>query len=243
MAALYDTIGVDYAQLRKPDPRVAAAIDAALGDAQTVLNVGAGAGSYEPLGREVMALEPSPAMIAQRPADAAPVIEGRAEELPFADDSFDAAMAVLTVHHWRDQPRGLAEMRRVSRGPVVILTFDPAFPGIWLDEYFPQLAELDAEQMPPLSAYAEAFGDVRIDPVLIPADCSDGFLYAYWRRPRAYCDPRIRRGISSFWKLDGLEDGLAGLEDDLDSGAWDRRYGEVLRRDTLDCGYRLVIAD
>lgn len=150
MAALYDTIGVDYANLRKPDPRIAAQIGAALGPARTVLNVGAGAGSYEPSDREVTAVEPSLEMIRQRPHGAAPVVQASAESLPFADDSFDAAMAILTVHHWADKAQGLAELRRVSRGPVLVLTFDSAHRGNWLTDYLPGLIELDERIMPPM---------------------------------------------------------------------------------------------
>lgn len=242
MQPLYDTIGVDYANLRREEPRISAPIHAALGDARTVLNVGAGAGSYEPRDRDVTALEPSAAMIVQRPISAAPVIQGSAESLPFADDNFDAAMAVLTIHHWRDQAKGLSEMRRVSRGAVVLLTFDPANRGPWLHDYFPDLVTLDEAQMPPIDFYAEQLGTVEIMPVPVPHDCIDGFLYAYWRRPAAYLDPRIRAGSSSFWKLDGIKGGLERLAADLESGAWENRYGAVLAMDSFDCGYRLVVA-
>lgn len=237
----YDIIGVDYANLRRPDPRIAAQIERALGNARSVLNVGAGAGSYEPTNREVTALEPSAVMIAQRPPGAAPAIQGRAEALPFADKSFDAAMAVLTVHHWSDPARGLAEMRRVARGPVVICTFDPAQRGCWLTDYLPELIALDERILPPIADYKRWLGPVEVVPVPVPHDCSDGFLYAYWRRPRAYLDPRVRAGISSFWALGDVSPQLAALAADLDSGAWERRYGDVLERETLDIGYRLVM--
>jgi SAM-dependent methyltransferase len=240
MPATYDTIGIDYAALRKPDPRIAAHLWRALGNSRSVLNVGAGTGSYEPADRLVAALEPSREMIRQRPPRAAPAIQGQAENLPFADGSFDAAMAVLTVHHWSDQGRGLREMRRVSRGPVVLLTFDPAHRDMWLLDYFPALAALDDAQMPPLSEYERHLGPVDISPVPIPHDCSDGFLYAYWRRPAAYLDSGIRTGMSSFWALDGLEEGLARLKRDLDTGTWTKRYGALLELDALDAGYRLV---
>jgi SAM-dependent methyltransferase len=240
--AKYDTIGVDYADLRKPEPRIAALIDRALGQARTVVNVGAGTGSYEPTDRDVTAVEPSAEQIRQRPAIAAPAIQGHAEALPFADKSFDAAMAVLTVHHWSDQAKGMAEMRRVSRGPIVLLTFDPAQRGNWLGDYLPGLAELDDVQMPPLSAYEAWLGAVEIMPVPVPHDCADGFLYAYWRRPHAYLDPRIRRGMSSFWALEGADAGLVRLERDLASGAWEARYGHLLAQDSCDLGYRLVVA-
>lgn len=240
MSATYDRIGVDYSDLRKPDPRIAARIDAALGSARTVINVGAGTGSYEPVDRRVTAIEPSEEMIRQRPVSAAPAIRGAAEELPFPDASFDAAMAVLTIHHWQDQAKGLREMRRVTRGPVVILTFDPAHRGCWLTDYLPQLIALDEAQMPPLDFYAAHLGPVEIAPLPVPKDCTDGFLYAYWARPKAYLDPRLRLGSSSFWALDGVEQGLAALARDLDSGVWTERYGHLLDLDELDCGYRLV---
>jgi SAM-dependent methyltransferase len=240
MATIYDTIGVDYADLRKPDPRIAAQVWAALGDARTVLNVGAGTGSYEPANREVTALEPSLEMIRQRAPDAAPAIEGSAEALPFADGSFDASMAILTIHHWEDQAKGLAEMRRVTRGPVVLLTFDPAHRSNWLADYLPELTTLDDAQMPAMARYEEWLGPVDIEPVMVPHDCSDGFLYAYWQRPQAYLDPRIRSGSSSFWAMEHADEGLARLADDLASGEWARRYGDLLGRDAYDAGYRLV---
>lgn len=242
MTALYDTIGVNYAALRRPDPRIAAQIEAALGDAGTVLNVGAGTGSYEPRGRTVTAVEPSLEMIRKRAPDAAPAVQAAAEELPFPDNSFDASMAVLTVHHWPDKAAGLREMRRVTRGRIVLLTFDPASRP-WLTDYLPRLAALDEAQMPRIDDYARWLGPVRIEPVAIPADCIDGFLYAYWRRPAAYLDPRIRSGSSSFWALGDCGKELARLEDDLGSGAWTRRYGEIAALGSYDAGYRLVIAE
>jgi SAM-dependent methyltransferase len=242
MAAAYDHLGLDYANLRKPDPRIAAQIWAALGDAASVINVGAGTGSYEPPDRTVTAIEPSTEMIRQRAADAAPVFQGHAEALPFADNSFDAAMASLTVHHWSDQAKGLAELRRVARGPVVILTYDPDFRGFWLLDYFPELASLDDKRMPPLSFYGQCLGPVKISPVPIPHDCSDGFLAAYWRRPTAYLDPRIRKGMSSFHLIGDISEGLERLERDLELGEWERRYGAVMGEGAMDLGYRLVVA-
>ncbi|WP_305095978.1 class I SAM-dependent methyltransferase [Croceibacterium aestuarii] len=240
-APLYDRIGLDYANLRKPDPRIAARIEAALGDAKTIVNVGAGTGSYEPTRREVTAVEPSAAMIAQRPAGSAPVVQARAEALPFPDDSFDAAMAVLTVHHWTDPLQGLREMRRVARGPVAVLTFEQGHPGTWLGDYLPEIRALDAGQTIPFEDYRRALGEIDVQTVPIPHDCSDGFLYAYWRRPEAYLDPQVRSGSSTFHVLTGLEPGLARLTDDLASGAWRRRYGDLLTLDEFDAGYRLVV--
>jgi SAM-dependent methyltransferase len=242
MRSTYDTIGVNYAALRKPDPWIAALIESALGSAKTVLNVGAGAGSYEPVGRQVTALEPSMEMIRQRPVSAATVIQGRAEALPFGDNSFDAAMAILTVHHWSDKARGLKEMRRVTRGPLVILTYDPAFRDYWLADYLPELVALDEGQMPRLTDYEAWLGPVEISPVPIPHDCSDGFLSAYWRRPAAYLDPRIRAAMSSFWALGDVSAALGRLEDDLNSGAWARQNAELLDLAERDCGYRIVVA-
>jgi SAM-dependent methyltransferase len=238
----YDTIGVNYAQLRRPDPRIAARIAAALGPARIVLNVGAGAGSYEPADRRVTALEPSTEMIRQRPGSAGPVVQGRAEALPFTEDRFDACMAVLTVHHWSDQAQGLRELRRVASGRVVILTYDPAFRGFWLADYIPELVALDERQMPPMEAYEARLGPVEVSPLPIPHDCTDGFLSAYWRRPAAYLDPRIRAAMSSFWALGDVSEPLLRLERDLADGAWARRYSELVDREESDCGYRLVVA-
>jgi SAM-dependent methyltransferase len=241
MAAKYDTIGINYAALRKPDPRIAAAIWTALGPSETLLNVGAGTGSYEPADRRVTAVEPSAEMIRKRGASAAKAIQASADTLPFDDDAFQASMALLTVHHWPDKERGLREMRRVTRGRIVLLTFDPAHRP-WLTDYLPELALLDEAQMRALSDYERWLGPLRITPLLVPHDCSDGFLYAYWRRPEAYLDPHIRSGSSSFWALPNAEAGLARLEQDLETGAWQRRYAELLHLDAYDAGYRLVIA-
>ncbi|MEX0922702.1 MAG: class I SAM-dependent methyltransferase [Rhodovibrionaceae bacterium] len=240
MAALYDTIGLNYAHLRRPDPRIAQRIDAALGPAETVLNVGAGTGSYEPSGRRVTAVEPSAEMIGQRPASDALVIRGSAESLPFEDRSFDAAMAVLTIHHWSDKQKGVAELRRVTRGKVVFLTYDPSFRGFWLADYFPALIGLDEGQMPRMTKFENWLGPVSVSSVPIPHDCTDGFLAGYWRRPAAYLDQRVRAAMSSFWAIGGVEHGLTRLEEDLKSGAWEKRYADLLARDELDCGYRLV---
>lgn len=241
MPALYDTIGIDYAQLRKPDPRIAAQIEHALGAARTVLNVGAGTGSYEPADRDVVALEPSAEMISQRPPGAAPAVQGSAGTIPFPDRSFDAVMGVLTIHHWPDQQQGIREMCRVARDRVVLLTFDPAARP-WLTDYLPELATLDEAAMPSLETLSDWLGPVTVEPVLVPHDCTDGFLYAYWRRPAAYLDPRIRKGSSSFWKIEQAEAGFARLAADLASGAWEQRYGGLLTEDSYDAGYRLIVS-
>ncbi len=240
MNAVYDDIGINYADLRKPDPRIAALIAEALGNAETILNVGAGTGSYEPSDCNVTAVEPSKEMIKQRRTDAHPAVQGCAENLPFDNNHFDAAMAILTIHHWTDKARGVAEMRRVTRGPIVFLTFDPAHSGSWLTDYIPELTALDDRQMPAMADYEKWLGAVEITPVPIPHDCTDGFLYAYWRRPAAYLDPRIRSGSSSFWALDSTEEGLRKLASDLESGAWECKYSDWLSLETCDVGYRLI---
>jgi SAM-dependent methyltransferase len=242
MAASYDSIGINYAELRKPEPRIAALIQDALGQAKTVLNVGAGTGSYEPTDRQVTAVEPSPEMIRKRSPSAARAIQATADALPFDDGAFEAAMAVLTLHHWPDKQAGLREMRRVTRGRLILLTFDPSRRP-WLTDYLPELAALDDAQMPAMSDYARWLGPVQIVPVPIPHDCRDGFLYAYWRRPEAYLDAHIRSGSSSFWAIGDAEAGLQQLKQDLDSGEWARRHAELLTLDAYDAGYRLVIAD
>ncbi len=240
MHTSYNTIGVNYSDLRKPDSRIEMVIRSHLGAAKTILNVGAGAGSYEPADRQVTAIEPSLEMIRQRSSSATAVIQGYAENLPFDDKSFDASMAVLTVHHWADKQKGLEEMRRVTRGPVVILTFDPSHQGSWLTDYIPELVKLDEVIMPRMADYGDWLGPVEIAAVPIPHDCSDGFLYAYWRRPAAYLDPKITAAMSSFWTIDTIYEGLKKLQSDLDTGTWTQRYSELLTLDECDVGYRLV---
>ena len=243
----YDASKATYALTRQGDPRIAARVERALGDARTVLNVGAGAGSYESRRREVTAVEPSATMHAQRPPGAVPAIEAHAEALPFEDASFDAATAILTVHHWREPARGLAELRRVARGPVVVLTFDPAeSEAFWLvRDYLPEIVAFDRDRLPPIAAIVQALGGAcDVERVPIPHDCRDGFLGAYWRRPELYLEPAVRPAISAFDALPevALERALGQLRNDLDSGAWQRRYGGLLSLEELDIGYRLVVA-
>src|SRR5436190_2954341 len=242
MRAKYDVIGINYAELRKPDRRIARVIESALGSAQSVLNVGAGTGSYEPIDRSVIAVDPSGEMIRKRGPAAAEAIQASADDLPFGDESFDASMAILTLHHWPDKEAGLREMRRVTRGRIVLLTFDPSHRP-WLTDYLPALAALDEAQMPAMSDYERWLGPVQVTPLLVPHDCSDGFLYAYWRRPAAYLDPHVRSGSSSFWAIGDAESGLQRLRRDLETGEWERRYAELLTLDEYDAGYRLVVAN
>ncbi len=240
--SLYDTIGHGYRQLRRQDPRIGAQIFRALGSCASVVNVGAGAGSYEPRDRKLVAVEPSRVMIRQRGAGAAPVVQASATQLPFRDESFDASLAILTIHHWPDLERGLQELGRAARRKVVILTCDPSVVGFWLTDYFPEILEIDRRIMPPLSKLERHLGRISVVDVPIPYDCTDGFLGAYWRRPDAYLSADIRAGISTFFKLRDLEQGLDALRRDLASGAWDSRYGQLRQRSVLDLGYRLVVA-
>jgi SAM-dependent methyltransferase len=240
--AAYDMIGRDYAGRRRPDPRVAAAIDHALGDARTVVNVGAGTGSYEPPDRVVVALEPSPVMIGQRPAGAAPVVRGVAEAMPFADDSFDVALAVLTVHHWSDVGRGLRELQRVARRQVV-LTWDPRVTiDYWLvTDYLPEIGKHE-EGLDPIDSVLALLDVEAVEPVLVPADCTDGFLAAYWRRPEAYLDPHTRGAMSGIALLEPrvVDDAMRRLAHDVHTGAWHDRHADLLAMDEFDAGYRLV---
>lgn len=242
---VYDRIGVGYADRRRPDPRIEARLRAALGDTMTVVNVGAGAGSYEPTDRAVVAVEPSAAMIAQRPASAAPAVRAVAGALPFPDRAFDGALVVLSVHHWPDAAAGLADVRRVTSGPVVVFGFDHAVhAGQWLvTEYLPEMAALDLD-MPSPDAVAAALGGGTVEVLPIPDDCTDGFCHAWWRRPAAYLDPGVRAAISGIARLpdDGVSRAVESLRRDLATGAWHRRHADLLDTTEIDAGYRLIVA-
>jgi SAM-dependent methyltransferase len=245
-AQLYDSIGATYTVTRRTEPRIAAQIWAALGDARTVLNVGAGTGSYEPPGRDVTAAEPSALMRAQRRAGAAPCVAAAADRLPFEDQSFDAAMAIATVHHWQDPIAGLREMRRVARR-VVVFTHDTSDTGwhrrFWLTrDYLPEVADLLVGR-PSLTELVRAIG-ARMEPVLIPWDCADGFFEAYWRRPEAYLDDQVRRGISVWARVgpDAEQRAVRSLRDDLASGRWAERNRDLVDLEAAELGLRLLIA-
>jgi SAM-dependent methyltransferase len=243
VATLYDNIGRTYSDRRQTDPRIAAAIENAIHGCGPILNVGAGAGSYEPNSRLVVAVEPSRTMIAQRAAGSAPVVRARAEALPFRDASFDAVIAILTVHHWQGQPQGIAECARVARSRVVFLTIDiDVLARFWLLDYLPDLLRMDRSIFPSLGRFAEALGPIELTELPIPADCRDGFLGAYWKRPRAYLDPAVRASISTFSKIGDVTLELARLENDIDSGKWQQRYSSLQNINELDLGYRLVAA-
>jgi hypothetical protein len=241
-APLYDTIGAAYTLTRRTEPRIAEQVWAALGDAQTVLNVGAGTGSYEPPGRDVTAVEPSAVMRAQRPAGAAPCVDAVAESLPFEDQSFGAAMAFATIDHWQDPIAGLRELRRVARR-VVVFTKDFSDPDLfWLDrDYLPERADLLVGR-PSLTELARAIG-ARLEPVLIPWDCADGFYEAYWRRPEAYLDDHVRRGVSVWASVgpDAEQRAVRSLRDDLVSGRWAERNRDLVALDAAELGLRLLV--
>jgi SAM-dependent methyltransferase len=245
--ARYDRIGVGYSVHRRPDPRIEVQVRAAVGDGR-VLNVGAGTGSYEPDDLPVVAVEPSDVMLEQRRPGAAPAVKAVAGALPFADRSFDVALAVITVHHWPDPAAGLLDMSRVAPRRVV-LSFEPeVHSSFWLlHEYLPVAYSL-ARQGPSLDEVAAAVSTdgaaVRIETVPIPADCVDGFNWAYWRRPERYLDPSVRAAISGLARLapSELEPGLARLDEDLRSGRWAETHADLLERDEVDGGFRLVIA-
>jgi SAM-dependent methyltransferase len=241
MSALYDRIGGQYAAFRQPDARIADAVQNALGDSRSVVNVGAGTGSYEPADRRVIAVEPSWKMIKQRPVDAAPVVQGDAEALPLFTKSVDSALAVLTIHHWLRPAEGIRELKRVARHSVVILTWDPASPGFWLTDYFPEILEIDRRIFPELGELNQLLGETCARAIPIAHDCTDGFLGAYWRRPGAYLDAGIRSSISTFSKLTNVATGLAKLSDDLRSGEWHDQYGDILDQTEMDLGYRLLV--
>jgi SAM-dependent methyltransferase len=241
----YDARGPGYALVRRPDPRIAARVHAALGDARTVLNVGAGAGSYEPADRYVMAVEPSATMRAQRPAGAVPAIDAVAERLPFDDDSFDAVMATMTVHQWPDLQRGLRELRRVARGPVVVLTGDgDALDRFWLARYAPEVVAVERRRFPPVELIASLISArAEVTPVPIPIDCVDGFAEAFYARPERFLDPRVRAAQSAWGFVDDADEtrAMEHLRGDLDSGAWDDRYGGLRAQSEFIGSLRLIV--
>ena len=242
----YDTIGATYAQTRRPDPRIRDAIWAALGDAASVVNVGAGTGSYEPP-QTLLAVEPSKVMISQRPPGLAPAAVTTAERIPLPDHAVDAALCILTIHHWPNLAAGIAELKRVARRGVFFTWDRDVTANFWLlRDYFPEMGAADYAKAVPLERLAELAGPITsVTTVEVPHDCIDGFMGAFWRRPEAYLDPVVRAGISgfSFVTEAQLAPGLARLEADLASGAWHERYRDLLARDSIDLGYRLIVAD
>jgi SAM-dependent methyltransferase len=243
---IYEDIGRSYSRTRREDPRIAAQIAAALGPGRSVVNVGAGTGSYEPRDRAVVAVEPSPEMLRQRQGRTRRVVQAVAEALPFPEAAFDAAVAVLTIHHWADPEAGLRELRRVARRQVVFF-FEPLrIHDFWALDYFPEALDIPSEQDPPGEEAIRSVLRVRdVQPILVPRDCVDGFGAAFWARPEAYLDPEVQAGMSWLALLapEARQRGSERLASDLASGAWDRRHGHLRRLPTYDGGYRLAIAD
>jgi SAM-dependent methyltransferase len=239
----YDTIGWGYAARRRTDPRLAAMIRAAIGSASSVVNIGAGAGSYEPSDCQVVALEPSSVMLSQHHGHRC--VQGSAEHLPFGDQAFDAAMAILTVHHWSDLRAGLAEMRRVSRRQVVF-TWDPDHAQkLWITtDYVPAIDELESSRFATLSRIADALDAHTVVPFAIPHDFIDGFQGAFWRRPEMFLDPQVRAASSTFASLppELVEPGIEQLRHDLQTGEWHTTYAELIGHERVDLGHRIVIA-
>jgi SAM-dependent methyltransferase len=242
----YERHGRGYSLHRRPDPRIAKRIHAALGGARTVLNVGAGAGSYEPTDRWVLAVEPSATMRAQRPSDAAPAISAHAEALPFDDRAVDAAMACVTIHHWEPPATGLAELRRVSRGPVVVFTFDLDELPAWQLDFLAEGVAIERPRFPPIGDVVDALGGrARVERIPTPGDCVDGFFEAFWRRPEALLDPSVR-AAQSMWAMlqsDVEERIVARLSAALESGAWEAEHGHLRKQESYDGALRLVISD
>jgi SAM-dependent methyltransferase len=243
----YDRIGRGYANTRRGDPRIAARIEAALGEARSVLNVGAGTGSYEPADREVTAVEPSAEMIGQRPAGAAPVVQASAESLPFDDDSFDAATAILTAHHWAGLDAGLNEMQRVARERVVMVTFDPeALESLWITaDYFPEMLTLRRPSGASSHNLMKGLPMATSSPLPVPRDCTDHFFAALWARPELLFDNEV---VQPMWVWQSISEesrriGRERLGADLKSGAWEKRYGHLREMDELDVGLRLVVSE
>ncbi|MFO7963337.1 MAG: class I SAM-dependent methyltransferase [Desulfobacterales bacterium] len=241
-AFLYDDIGTAYSRYRLPDGRIAAVISREVADARFIVNIGAGVGAYEPRGKAIVAVEPSRVMTSQRKTHGNAVIQARAEALPFREDTFDCALAVLTIHHWGNMENGLREAMRVTKGSLVLLTWIGFVSPFWLLDYLPQIKRTDEPLFPSLDRLSSWLGPLRSIPVPIPHDCTDGFLCAYWRRPEAYLDAGVRSAISTFARVRDTGAGLDRLSRDLSTGAWHRKYGNLLQKHEMDFGYRLVVA-
>jgi SAM-dependent methyltransferase len=245
---VYDTIGQGYTTNRRPEPRWVALVDQWLGNARRIVNVGAGTGSYEPAetGVSVLAVEPSAVMVAQRGAGAAPAVRGSGTALPLRDGSFDAALAVLTIHHWGDWRAGLLELARVARRRVILTIDFEAHANFWLlKDYLPEISARERTLTPSVEDIASVLPVTAVVPLPVPADMVDGVLGAHWRRPAAYLDPMVRANCSPLALAEPavVAKGVAALEADLASGAWHARYAELLANDEYDAGYRLVMSE
>ena len=242
MSVNYDTLAPEYVNYRVADARIEAAIRRHIAPGDKVLNVGAGQGSYEPADCDVTAVEPSPEMIARRAATKVKALQGSAEDLPFGDNCFDTSLAILTIHHWHDIQKGLKELRRVTRGKIIILTWTGHFGDFWLPDYLPEIASIDVELFPSVNQLSGWLGPNTTTEILeIPYDCTDGFMCAYWRRPEMFLIPAARQAISTFSRVSGVSNGLNRLRQDIESGSWNKKYEHLIGKTSLDCGYRLVV--
>ena len=242
-SANYEIVGKDYSELRQPDPRITQIISSHLNDMESIVNIGAGSGSYEPEGKIIAAVEPSETMIRQRiEKPGTYVYQASAENLPFDSNSYDAALAVLTIHHWDSWEKGLSEAYRVAIEKVVLLTWFGMPQGFWLFDYLPELESVDEVLFPSIGQISSVIGEVDVVPVPIPKDCTDGFLCAYWARPEMYLDAKVRSAISTFSRISDISEGLHKLASDLESGSWHKKYGHFLDLNEYDLGYRLVVS-
>ncbi len=241
MTVDYDQLAEQYRNYRKPDPKIAARIQFHIQGAQRVLNVGAGMGSYEPEGCEVIAIEPSYEMISKRKGIKAKLIQGFAENLPFRDNEFDVSMGILTIHHWSDIAMGLQEMLRVSKNKIILFTWIGYGSDFWLEKYIPEIKGVDEKLFPTLEELDRLLGAISVETVEIPHDCTDGFMCAYWRRPEAYLNPNVRKAISTFSRISDFQKGFDRLNDDINSGMWHKKLSHLLEKESLDLGYRLVV--
>ncbi len=244
MSVNYEVVGKHYATQRQPDNRIARVIHTELSDVESIVNIGAGTGSYEPTNKIITAVEPSETMIAQRkPRKNTNVYQAFAENLPFDSNSFDASLAILTIHLWKDWKKGIQEAKRVARIKVVLFTWINMQERFWLADFFPEIEQIDTHLFPTLAELSDELGNIRVIPVAIPSDCTDGFMYAYWARPELYLDSRVRSAISTFSHVQRVEEGVIALSSDLNSGAWHKKYGDILKFKEIDFGYRLVVAE
>jgi len=241
---LYDEIGLNYSIGRKSDAYIAAQINSELQGSDSILNIGAGSGSYEPKSVNLTAVEPSNAMIRQRIPGSHPVCKAKAEYLPFADKSFSHTMTILSMHHWSDRKQALTEISRVTEKRFIAVSWDPGDNLFWLTrDYFPEIYEIDRQIFPQIDEFYESFEKVTVKTLPIPADCRDGFMAAYWRKPHAYLDKQVREGISTFHKISNIDDGLYKLEKDLKSGIWQQKYADLLKLKFIDVGYKIIVVD
>jgi len=243
MSVKYDKIGINYATKRQTDPRLASQILQKLQGATRIINIGAGSGSYEPENIDLIAVEPSQEMIKQRSTNAHPVVQASAESLPFEDNSFSHALTILSMHHWTDRSKAFQEINRVTTDKFIALSWNPKSKAFWLTRnYFPEIIEWDKNNFPTKQEFEKYFDDVNISPLLIPSDCRDGFLAAYWKRPEAYLDINVRNSISSFSKLENIGEWLKRLEADISSGKWHEDNKDILNEENLDAGYIIISA-